>query len=183
MVIWHKFGGHVIDRLTNIADVYRRHGQDTTAQEIERHIWKLNALRAATKNHPDKSQLRQNYADAFRRVLRRMKTYADDMQYFLGCEWWGNWPNDEAAGIFGLGDMTEPKGIGDGTPILPGYLPYVMKNLILEQTGFLWMGWLKPRMGITGALPAEGYQKVIDLLHKDKSYFDLRGRDALKLTA
>lgn len=73
----------------------------------------------------------------------------------------GGFRTMRGAQIFGYPDYDNPRGIADGWP-RQGYLPYVMRNMILGQVGFLYLGALKPREGVTpGSTPALGYDAMV----------------------
>lgn len=181
MRMWWEWSDVVYDQMGIVANTLSEHGRVDEAAFFRHYRAELKELWLATHNRPDADKHRHHYAMIYRRFLRELPVTARTLQSLLNEDWRGGIDEDEAsradrkkggggnggnggfrtkrgAMIFGYPDYDNPRGIADGQA-RQGYLPYVMRNMILGQTGFLYLGALKPREGVTpGSMPALGYE-------------------------
>ncbi|MBI1273214.1 MAG: hypothetical protein GC131_03905 [Alphaproteobacteria bacterium] len=179
MIVWEEWSDIVYDRMGVIAATLFEHAREKEAKFFEFYRAELKELWLKTKDSQRDELYRQNYAMIYRRFLRELPKTAETLQDLLGDDWRAGFSEVperrkgeqtdgdnggigfktlRAAMIFGYPDYDNPRGIADGWP-RPGYLTFVMRNMILGQVGFLYMGALKPRDGITpGSMPALGYE-------------------------
>ncbi len=186
MSFWWEWSDIVYDQMGIVARTLGEHGRDKEAAFFRHYRAELKELWLKTHHRPDSDNYRQNYATIYKRFLRELPVTARTLQDLLDEDWRGgiedlvaateaekarNGCSGKSGGggsggfrtmrgaeIFGYPDLDKPRGIADGWP-RPGYLPYVMRNMILGQVGFLYMGALKPREGITpGSTPVLGYE-------------------------
>jgi hypothetical protein len=184
MRLWEEWSDIVYDRMGVIASTLAEHARDNESNFFNHYRDELKELWLKTRSRERDEQYRQNYATIYKRFLRELPATAETLQELLGDDWRngfaeigcdhsernggrrggggdnGGFKTSRGAMIFGFPDYDYPRGIADGWP-RPGYLTFVMRNLILGQVGFLYMGALKPRDGITpGSTPVLGYEAV-----------------------
>lgn len=186
MRFWWEWSDIVYDRMGIIGRTLREHRRHKEADFFAHYRAELKELWLETHDRPDGDMYRHNYAQIYRRFLRELPVTARTLQDLLNEDWRGGIEEDDdkkepwrgksgrsggagsgggfrtmrGALIFGYPDYDNPRGIADGWP-RPGYLPYVMRNMILGQMGFLYLGALKPREGVTpGSTPVLGYQAM-----------------------
>jgi hypothetical protein len=189
MTLWEEWSDIVYDRMGVVSQTLLEHGRDKEANFFNHYRAELKDLWLRTRDRARDEIYRQNYAEIYRRFLRELPATAQTLQDLLDDDWRGGFTDcthhnenegDDHKGtkgkkgkgdnggfrtargamIFGYPDYDNPRGIADGWP-RPGYLPFVMRSMIIGQVGFLYMGALKPRDGITpGSTPALGYEMV-----------------------
>lgn len=184
MRFWWEWSDIVYDRMGIIGRTLREHGRQKEADFFSHYRAELKELWLETHDRPDGDNYRHNFATIYKRFLRELPATARTLQDLLNEDWRGGIDDDDDDGragksggttgaggsggfrtmrgaqIFGYPDYDNPRGIADGQP-RQGYLPYVMRNMVLGQVGFLYLGALKPREGITpGSTPALGYEAV-----------------------
>ena len=184
MRFWWEWSDIVYDQMGIVGRTLGEHGRVKEADFFRHYREELKELWLATHGRPDSDNYRHNYATIYKRFLRELPVTARTLQDLLNEDWRGGIDEDDdddgksgrsggtgsggfrtmrGAMIFGYPDYDNPRGIADGWP-RPGYLPYVMRNMILGQIGFLYLGALKPREGVTpGSTPALGYEAAARL--------------------
>lgn len=143
---WVSASNAIILCLSEADTVFKEH--KISKIELQQHVKMLQKINAFTKNNNQNVELQENYVDVFRRILRKLPEYVNELESILH-ESWKKPINYHAKRIFGLADITNPTGLGSGLPDLPGYIPYILRKMILGQAGFLYMGVLKPGQLIT----------------------------------
>ncbi|MEJ0061687.1 MAG: hypothetical protein WDO70_00415 [Alphaproteobacteria bacterium] len=188
MRFWWEWSDIVYDQMGVIQYTLAEHDREKEADFFRYYRSELKALWLKTQRDREHGDLyRHNYAMVYRRFLRELPDTSKTLQDLLHDDWRGGFAaNDDGekknsgeksggetggktgggaggfrtmrgAEIFGYPDYDKPRGIADGWP-RPGYLPFVMRNMILGQVGFLYLGALKPREGATpGNMPVLGY--------------------------
>ena len=184
MRMWWEWSDIVYDQMGIVGRTLGEHGRLKEADFFRHYRAELKALWLTTHGRPDSDNYRQNYATIYKRFLRELPVTARTLQDLLNEDWRGGVDDTDDAGgqgksgrsggggsnggfrtmrgamIFGFQDFDNPRGIADGQA-RPGYLPYVMRNMIMGQVGFLYLGALKPREGVTpGSTSALGYEAM-----------------------
>ncbi|NBX73277.1 MAG: hypothetical protein EB121_03300 [Alphaproteobacteria bacterium] len=173
MVEWFKWSAVVDAQMDRIVTQLRRLEYSSLVIEFEQLRYRLRGVVIKAESQPDRQQeFRRDFAMAFKHILRRLHVAADIFMHHWECSWLGPFPHDTAKTIFGEFDLNNPHGIADGWP-RQGYLPWVMRNMVFEQIGFLYQGALKPRVGVSASFAALGYHVEALRALRGKTHFDL----------
>ncbi len=181
MQLWWDWSDVVYDQMGIVSNTLGEHGRTKEADFFRHYRNELKELWESTRGRPDADKHRHHFATIYRSFLRELPETARTLQCLLDEDWRGGvTDDDDRAGrtgksgdggqggfrtmrgkqIFGYPDYDNPRGIADGYA-RQGYLPYVMRNMIKGQTGFLYLGALKPRRGVTSSSgTASGYDAV-----------------------
>lgn len=150
--IWLKWSDIVYDQMGIVSSALRDFQLLDEAGFFDRYRGDLRALWLRARLVGDVDKFRKNFADIYQRFLIELPPTSSQLQELLGEDWAagnpssgkGGFKTERGARIFGFPSREEPRGIGDGKYRF-GYLPYVMRNLIVGETEATFFGTLKPR--------------------------------------
>jgi len=159
---WWQTSNAVYDQTSHLSRVLGRYGLVEQAAFFEQHRAKLDEVWQRTRSQANPDAYRGNFVDIYDHFLRRLPETSETLQELLGESWKtgllidGKFKTQDGEIIFGFSNIKEPRGIGNGQPVV-GFLPFMVRRLITADKETTFFGTPRPRTSYAAKRLAMGY--------------------------